>query len=942
MSKLTAIIAADTTGFRKSVDEARKILEKFAKVEDEATQQLRKSYDITNAQVSAYKRVTKILDKVASGSISTAKAEKMLANEVRELKIQYANLSDTAKKSDFGKQLKKSADDAERYLSQVRQQLQATNQEIKQQGDLSKLMPSQLSSLASKYGDLGVKMGGVAAAGLALGRVIKDNAEFNRELNTSLSKLQAINGFKGTMDGFRESAIRISGVVPQTAREVADAFVTVAKMKPELAKSNTELEKVTTAAIQLANAAQSDLGPAVDYITRALNVYGYSADQAARISNVMAAGMRNGSGDVEWLGNAFGKVGGTARLAKLSYEEVIGALEIMSKTIKDSTSAGAQFRNILLYLERQSDDNLKPSVVGLTQAFKNLRDADLSTSEAFSLMKKTSMEGYYALTTYADELDVLIPKITDTNTAFEMQQTAQNNLNGSIKALKSAWEAFILELGDSTGPIKSTIDLLTKLINVMRGVNAEKEQFKNKWFAAYADEAKDYAKELLKAGETEEEVRKKLLNWQANKKGEVNRRANAYRKEGDEQAALEWTGAALSLNMVNVDSILKDAQQELNDKPLVVDVDTEQPIGAVEKLKEEIKEYKRLAEIATDPKDAAAYYDLMKQKQKELNQLMGKGSGGSKQEKIKPLDLEVKPVLVYDGKTKKQLEDELKELKQKLENAPTAAIRIPIEADIKALEAQLKAYGIDPNKLKLAKAAANMDLSGVQNAENNSTNNPIYKKEEWDKGVDGAYEMVGALNSVYSAIHRIDKGWNEMSDWEHFFAITDLLFATVDAINSTIEGFNNMKEAIKNLSAVSSAISKQKIAENSAETASNEMKASSSTKEAAANIFAAHSKIPWVGIAIALGFIATMMATMGKFASGGIVKGNTTIGDMNLARVNSGEMILNGSQQKHLFNMLNQGGTTDSSTSGEVHFKIQGKDLVGVLSNYNKKVGKVL
>lgn len=940
MSKLTAIIAADTTGFRKSVDEARKILENFAKVEDEATQQLRKSYDITNSQVTAYKRVTKILDKVASGSISTAKAEKMLANEVRELKIQYANLSETAKKSDFGKQLKKSADDAEKYLSQVRQQLQTTNEELKQQSNISKLMPSQLSSITSKYGELGVKMGAVAVAAMGVYKVFRQNLDVTKELDTSLSKLQAINGITGSMDGFRDSAVRISAVVPQTAREVADAFVVVAKMKPELAKSNTELEKVTTAAIQLANAAQSDLGPAVDYITRALNVYGYSADQAARISNVMAAGMRNGSGDVEWLGNAFGKVGGTARLAKLSYEEVIGALEIMSKTIKDSTSAGAQFRNILLYLEKQSNDNLKPSVVGLTQAFKNLRDADLSTSEAFNLMKKTSMEGYYALTTYADELDVLIPKITDTNTAFEMQETAQNNLNGSINSLKSAWEAFIIELGDSAGTIKSTIDLLTKLINTMRGVDGEKEKFKNKWLAAYANEAKDYAKELLKAGETEEEVRKKLLNWQANKKGEVNRRANAYRQEGDEQAAKEWTGAALSLNMVNVDSILKDAQQELNEKPLVVDVDTDEPLGVAEKLKKEIKEYKRLAEIATDPKDAAAYYDLMKQKQKELNQLMGKSTGGNtKKDAVKPLDLSISPISI--GRTEKQIKDNIKTLQQKIDNTPDGALRITLIAQRQDFEKELKDFGKNPIKVNIETQVNNMDLSGVKGADtSNITKNPIY--------VDGsdAIKELGRMNDAANQVFNTFKGFedfNGKSVGEQFFMITNAILSTIDAISSFVSGFQQMMEVINNLSAISSAASKKKIAENATETASNEMKAKSSTKEAAANIFAAHSKIPWVGIAIALGFIATMMATMGKFASGGIVKGNTSIGDMNLARVNSGEMILNGSQQKHLFNMLNQGGgNNDSSTSGEVHFKIQGKDLVGVLSNYNKKVGKVL
>jgi len=45
-----------------------------------------------------------------------------------------------------------------------------------------------------------------------------------------------------------------------------------------------------------------------------------------------------------------------------------------------------------------------------------------------------------------------------------------------------------------------------------------------------------------------------------------------------------------------------------------------------------------------------------------------------------------------------------------------------------------------------------------------------------------------------------------------------------------------------------------------------------------------------------------------KFALGGIVPGNSHTGDNVLARVNSGEMVLNAEQQSQLFNMVNGGG----------------------------------
>ena len=74
------------------------------------------------------------------------------------------------------------------------------------------------------------------------------------------------------------------------------------------------------------------------------------------------------------------------------------------------------------------------------------------------------------------------------------------------------------------------------------------------------------------------------------------------------------------------------------------------------------------------------------------------------------------------------------------------------------------------------------------------------------------------------------------------------------------------------------------------------------------------------------------------YAGGGIIEGASRIGDMNIARVNAGEMILNQRQQRNLFKLLdgNLNTTGDSNPGGEVTFRISGSTLVGVLSNYNR------
>lgn len=90
-----------------------------------------------------------------------------------------------------------------------------------------------------------------------------------------------------------------------------------------------------------------------------------------------------------------------------------------------------------------------------------------------------------------------------------------------------------------------------------------------------------------------------------------------------------------------------------------------------------------------------------------------------------------------------------------------------------------------------------------------------------------------------------------------------------------------------------------------------------------------------------LGTLATMISTIQGFSNGGIIGGATTSGDMQLARVNAGEMILNNSQQARLFDLLDGGAAMIGNTQGKVDFRISGQALVGTLRNYNTKMSKV-
>ena len=101
------------------------------------------------------------------------------------------------------------------------------------------------------------------------------------------------------------------------------------------------------------------------------------------------------------------------------------------------------------------------------------------------------------------------------------------------------------------------------------------------------------------------------------------------------------------------------------------------------------------------------------------------------------------------------------------------------------------------------------------------------------------------------------------------------------------------------------------------------------------------SKLPFpaniAAIATVVATVASVFASLPKFADGGIVGGSSFFGDKLLARVNSGEMILNKQQQGRLLAMT---AGNNVRVSGDV--RLSGKDIYISLRNYMSSTGNRL
>jgi tape measure domain-containing protein len=223
--------------------------------------------------------------------------------------------------------------------------------------------------------------------------------------------------------------------------------------------------------------------------------------------------------------------------------------------------------------------------------------------------------------------------------------------------------------------------------------------------------------------------------------------------------------------------------------------------------------------------------------------------------------------------------------------------------------------------------------------------------------------FVSGIDSIVDAHERLNEVMDDTdaSGWERFIATFNLLTSYVDMAINSIQGLNAVMEIAEMLQKAKNAqdaISLQNIAtetgaiianttakganaaaSTAAATASgveaiaSNANASAKAGEAVAGATASGAKLPFpynlLAISAGVAAVIAALASLSKFAGGGFIPGNSTSGDHVLARVNSGELVLNKSQQSTLWGLLNGKG----GLGGNVKFEIRGDKLIGVMNN---------
>ncbi len=423
---------------------------------------------------------------------------------------------------------------------------------------------------------------------------------------------------------------------------------------------------------------------------------------------------------------------------------------------------------------------------------------------------------------------------------------------------------------------------------------------------------------------------------------------------------------------------------------------TPEPLrGSIDYYEKQIAELRKCISASANEDVATAMQTELEQKEAELKQL-----------KIR-IGIE-KPEPTEAKTTLQQLQDELQAAQQDFDNAVSVEAKVKARTKVVALQEQIDTA----TKGKLSISASvepsyivQGSIDDIRQSYQNAQSRASRIQQDYEIGLIGKDEALRQIEELNEQIAQmcmglkpvkieidtksfdkimagIRQGWGDIQGiGSGIVGMTEALDGNKSAwerisgvINSTLqiaEGISGIVKLIDMLT-TSTEAETAATAVNTAITAANTgvSAANTATKsgEAVANATASGAKLPFPAnlVAIAAGVAAVVGALSmisGAFADGGIVGGSSWTGDKLMARVNSGEMILNGAQQSRLFAIAN-GATVYGAASGvgrglvegvkvgpeieclravvvknsenrfgSISLRLRGSDLVGVIAN---------
>ena len=428
--------------------------------------QLNKVIDSQKKQVElARKELEKIKKEYGENSAEANRAEIALN------KYEAALASSEKELTQYGKELEK----AEKYGDGFNDALDEMDDAAQKASDGFSVMKGALASLVAD----GIRLAIDGIKELAT-ETFRVGASFEQEM----AKVAAISGADAeAVDKLNAKAKEMGETTVFSASEAASAFEYMAMAGWDTEDMLSGIEGV----MSLAAASGEDLATTSDIVTDALTAMGYSAGDAGKLADVMAAASSNANTNVSLMGSTFKYAAPLIGAMGYSMEDAAVAIGLMANAGIKGEKSGTALRTILTNLSAPTDrvqkamDRLGISLTdeagnmrSLDDVMKDLRTGfkDLSETEktqvAADLAGKEAMSGLLAVINAAPKDYEKLTKAVNNSTGASknMADTMNDTVNGQVTLLKSKVEGVMIKIFENaSGAIREAIQQISDALD---------------------------------------------------------------------------------------------------------------------------------------------------------------------------------------------------------------------------------------------------------------------------------------------------------------------------------------------------------------------------------------------------------------------------------------------------------------------------------------------
>lgn len=365
-------------------------------------------------------------------------------------------------------------DDAAQRIASLERELARMNQSIESAAKRSvDSIAQSIESVRSRFGDVVKGIAGFRFLDLGIGAI----TDAVIGLDKATAQIRTLGGTARQIAPELESlAIKMSSDIPISATELQQA--TYDALSAGIEANRASVEAFMRSAAQLAVGGGEQIKNTVNILSSLVNAYGTSADKAQVFADQLFQTVNLGKTTIPELSSALAQIIPTAASVKLSFENVGGALAVMTAAGIPTQQAATKLNQLLVQMIRPSEDLAAVmqkagvsieslSREGLAETIRKMsaamQELGLQAGAVF-----TSVEASAAFSTLAADVGKFASAVDSVRDATGTSQAAMQDMmqttDAAIKQLQRSIEQIVYTVGGIA------VDTMTPIVTMVADV----------------------------------------------------------------------------------------------------------------------------------------------------------------------------------------------------------------------------------------------------------------------------------------------------------------------------------------------------------------------------------------------------------------------------------------------------------------------------------------